>query len=284
MKLGIRPFQLHRGDPLAQVSLAARLGAGCVQLDAPPGELVEPIAAAARDAGIAIGSLCAMPGAILHDGEAGVRAVAGIAGAIESAARMRVPAVTVFAGEHPELDQAGVLQRFADRFGPLTARAEVLGVSLAMENCPLWNGERRRAGNLAHSPARWRQLFAAVPSPALGLDLDLGHLPALGIDPAAAIRAAAGRIRHVQIKDVAIDRDGLADHGCLGGMPHRFCLPGDGEIDFTACFAAFADVGYDGCAVVDVHGASEAEHARALAYLGDVLAAKASGPTRAAAR
>src|SRR5262249_48753077 len=94
--------------------------------------------------------------------------------------------------------------------------------------------------------------------------LDTGHMAYAGDDPVAAAAAYADRIKHVHLKDVrpevvkrAQTEDLSFQEAIEAGV---FTVPGDGEIDFVAIFAALARVGYDGWLIV------EAEQDPAKAY------------------
>ena len=60
--------------------------------------------------------------------------------------------------------------------------------------------------NLARTPAIWRRMFEAIPSPNFGLNYDPSHLVMQLIDPVAPIREFGPRIFHTHAKDMRIDR------------------------------------------------------------------------------
>src|SRR5438093_1068452 len=90
------------------------------------------------------------------------------------------------------------------------------------------------------------------PSPNLGLNFDPSHLIWQHIDYVRAIRAFAKRIIHVHAKDTRIDRDRLYATGILGLGWHTAKLPGLGEVDWGAFFAALTDAGYQGAVCIEV--------------------------------
>jgi sugar phosphate isomerase/epimerase len=132
--------------------------------------------------------------------------------------------------------------------------AESSGIALGIENCPMlfsadeWPGGK----NLATSPAIWRRIFAELNSPKLGLNIDPSHLIWQQIDAARCIREFAGKIVHVHAKDERIDRDKHYEAGTLGMGWHVPKLPGLGDVDWGAFFAALTDVGYNGPVCVEV--------------------------------
>lgn len=136
----------------------------------------------------------------------------------------------------------------------LLRHAEAAGVRVGIENCPMlfsrdeWPGGK----NLAVSPAVWRQLFETLPSPVLGLNFDPSHLVWQHIDYVRCIREFGPRIVHVHAKDTRIDRDRLYATGILGLGWHTAKLPGLGEVDWAAFFAALTDAGYRGPVCIEV--------------------------------
>jgi sugar phosphate isomerase/epimerase len=175
---------------------------------------------------------------------------------LELADRMEVPAVGTHAGQTPGLSVEDCLPRFAELFTGFCADAEARAVRIGIENCPMVEHKTGVRGNLAYSPEIWEAMFDAVPSPALGLELDPSHLPFLGIDYLAAVREFGDRIVHVHAKDIDIDerkrgRMGFygQSFGRLDGLGNgwwRFRAPGWGVIDWKALISALMEVGYEG--------------------------------------
>ena len=137
---------------------------------------------------------------------------------------------------------------------PLVAEVDDLGLRLGIENCPMLFGKDEWPGgkNLAVSPAIWRRLFADIPSPNFGLNLDPSHLTWLMIDPVPCIREFAGRLFHIHAKDARIDRDKLQDVGILGLDWHTPKLPGLGDVDWRDFFGALTDARFNGSVCVEV--------------------------------
>lgn len=141
----------------------------------------------------------------------------------------------------------------------VAAHAERAGIRVAIENCP-FDGQ-----NPVCTPEAWDALFAAVPSPALGICFDPSHCVWQGIDVRRTIRGYAARIYHAHAKDTELlpegrDRFGvagpqLADLGAEGSWPRhgwwRHRLPGLGEVDWNGFVTALADAGYAGYLTVE---------------------------------
>jgi len=82
-----------------------------------------------------------------------------------------------------------------------------------------------------------------VGSNALGVNLDLGHAAVYGEDPAESVQKCAGNITGIHLEDIV---------GGRGGK-HYHRIPGEGDIDFGAIFAALDDIGYDGFATMELY-------------------------------
>src|SRR5262245_46321017 len=118
---------------------------------------------------------------------------------ITAAARLGVGVVNTFIGRAHLLPVDDTWELFRSVWPPIVEHAESNRVKLGIENCPMlfskdeWPGGK----NLAISPAIWRQIFAELPSSALGLNIDPSHLVWLHIDYVRCIREFGSRIVHV---------------------------------------------------------------------------------------
>jgi sugar phosphate isomerase/epimerase len=164
--------------------------------------------------------------------------------------------VNTFVGRDPAKSIDENWTRFREVWPPLVALAEESGVRIGIENCPMlftadeWPGGK----NLAISPAIWRRMFAEIPSAAFGLNYDPSHLVWQQMDPITPIRDFADRLVHVHAKDVRVDRRRLNEVGILATPLeyHTPKLPGLGEVDWPAFFAALTDAGYTGPVCIEV--------------------------------
>jgi inosose dehydratase len=98
---------------------------------------------------------------------------------------------------------------------------------------------------------------------AVDLCLDTGHLFLGGADPAALARDAAGRVRHVHIKDVNATiaerlRRGETSYAeaVRGGL---YTPLGAGDLDIEAVLSSLREIGYDGWFVLEQDTALAAE-------------------------
>lgn len=191
---------------------------------------------------------------------------------MDAAPRLGVDVVNTFVGRDPSKSIDDNWPQFLAVWPPLVQRAEALGLRIGIENCPMFfSADEWPSGkNLAISPAVWRRMFAAIPSPAWGLNYDPSHLAWQMMDPVAPIAEFAHRFVHTHAKDVRLHRDRLNDVGILE-VPlayHSPVLPGRGEVDWPAFFAALHRAGYDGALAVEVedrdYEGSLADRQRAL--------------------
>jgi sugar phosphate isomerase/epimerase len=175
---------------------------------------------------------------------------------LQLAHRMNVPTVCTFAGQTPGRAVEDCLQPFATIFTEFCAEAEDLDIRIGIENCPMLDHKARTGENMAYSPEIWAAMFEAVPSQALGLEIDPSHLVYLGIDYIQAIQDFGDRIVHFHAKDIDIDERKRATlgfygqaFGKLGGFGNgwwRFRAPGWGVVDWYRVITALTDAGYEG--------------------------------------
>jgi sugar phosphate isomerase/epimerase len=174
---------------------------------------------------------------------------------IDAAAKLGVPTVGTFVGRDKTKNVPDNFREFRKVWPRLVGYAELRGVQIAIENCPMifsWD-EWPGGTNLASTPAAWDEMFSIVPSPSFGLNLDPSHLVWLMVDYERAVRDYASRIFHVHAKDMEIDRDGLYRNGTLSlGMGWQVPrLPGLGQVDWGRFLGALYRVGYDGVVSVE---------------------------------
>ncbi len=138
-------------------------------------------------------------------------------------------------GARFEPNAGKALPRVVESFGRLTRRAEQRGIILVLE--PLTFLETTAVETLEDLAA----VLDGVGSPALVAMLDTGHINvtarALGSEPIAYLQAHVDRLgprlQHLHIDDNNGDLD-------------AHLLPGEGNFDFTAAYAALRRAGYAG--------------------------------------
>ncbi|MFC7620269.1 sugar phosphate isomerase/epimerase family protein [Microlunatus sp. GCM10028923] len=113
----------------------------------------------------------------------------------------------------------------------IAPHAAAAGIRIAIEN---------HFRNVVEFPEDYRQIFAAVPEPAIGACLDTGHFAASGVDMIRFIDDFHDRIIHVDLKDA--------------GAPgtDRFVRFGEGVVDFAAVLGHARDRGYAGQLIIEL--------------------------------
>lgn len=141
---------------------------------------------------------------------------------------------------------------FAEALAPLCEAAADRGLRLGIEYEP---------GLLVETAAEVRAVIDRVGHPALGANLDIGHAICAGERFEEAIATLAGRIWNVHLEDIR-------------GTKHFHLVPGEGDVDFAAVFAALAAHGYDGFVTVELYTCAhraDAAAAGAIEHLAAIL-------------
>ncbi len=175
---------------------------------------------------------------------------------IDAAAALEVGVVNTFVGRDHALSVDANWPRFQEVWRPLLDHAETRNVKIAIENCPMlfsadeWPGGK----NLATTPAIWRRMFAEMPSPNFGLNLDPSHLIWQQIDYVAPLAEFKDRLFHIHAKDARVEHAALNEHGVLSypKLWHTPKIPGQGGVNWGAFMGALHDAGYTGHVAIEV--------------------------------
>ncbi|HEV7350418.1 sugar phosphate isomerase/epimerase family protein [Telluribacter sp.] len=175
---------------------------------------------------------------------------------IRGAAKLGVPVVNTFVGRDPARSIQDNLKQFADVWPGIVKVAEENNIKIGIENCPMFftNDEWPGGKNLAISPAVWDRMFEIIPSRALGLNYDPSHMIWQMMDEIKPIYQYKDRLHHIHLKDVKLYRDKLDRVGIMANPLeyHSPKLPGLGDVNWRAFFAALTDVRYRGPVVIEV--------------------------------
>jgi L-ribulose-5-phosphate 3-epimerase len=177
--------------------------------------------------------------ALLDDGWE--RRAAFVARAIDVAAELEAPVVSLWSGARPqELAPDAAWSRLTEAVAGLLDHAARGGVVLGFEPEP---------GMFVERLADFEALDAALGHPAaLGLTLDLGHCLCVEDDSVAAcVRRGAERLVHVHVEDM---RRGVHEH----------LMFGEGEMDVPAALSALREAGYGGLVAVELSRHAHAAH------------------------
>jgi sugar phosphate isomerase/epimerase len=207
-------------------------------------------------AGVEISSLGYYPNPLSPDAEEAKTAVAHIKKVIRASSMLGINKATTFIGRDWTKSVDANWPQFLRVWRPLIKYAEDNGVSVGIENCPMFfsNDEWPGGKNLASSPAIWRRMFQEIPSKNFGLNFDPSHLVWQHIDCLKAVLNFADRFVHVHAKDARIDRQNLDEVGTLATplKYHTPKLPGLGEVDWSKFLSVLSDCGYNGPVCIEV--------------------------------
>lgn len=175
---------------------------------------------------------------------------------IHMSALLGVNMVTTFIGRDQTKSVEENLELVRELWPPIIRQAEEEGVKVAIENCPMLFGKEQWPGgqNLFTTPKLWREIFRILPSENLGINYDPSHFVWQHIDYVKPIYEFADKIFHVHFKDIKLFHDKLDDVGIMA-YPLEFMspkLPGLGDVNWGRYVSALTDIGYDGCACVEV--------------------------------
>ncbi len=258
------------------VSFAAQTGYSCVEIMCwPPGKAerryagvthidvtdlsesnIDNIHKTLKENGIEISGLGYYPNPLEADEANSKFYIDHIKKVIDAAKLLGLANVNTFIGRDHTSNIEDNFARFKDLWPPIIKHAEKQGVKIGIENCPMFfsNDEWPGGKNLASSPVIWRRMFEEIPSANFGLNYDPSHLVWQFMDYIKPIHEFADRIFHVHIKDAKVLRDELNNVGILANplQFHQPKLPGLGDVDWTRFLSALNEIGYEGCACVEV--------------------------------
>jgi sugar phosphate isomerase/epimerase len=258
ISLGLRLSGVLRGLSFDEVVAFAK-DTGLDVLDLPP----DPAAMeACRTQGVGIGTVdgIAMGELVSADDAERERAVTALCEQIGGLPK--AGAHTLFLCLVPKSNEQAIarsLDYFKDSFPTVAKACEASGVRIAFEG---WPGPTPYQHTLGYTPEVWRAMFAAVPSPALGLCYDPSHLVRLGIDYLRVLEEFRDRIHHCHGKDTALLPEGHYLYGhdfpALDPVPRfsggawRYCVPGAGTANWATIADALERVGYAGCVSIEL--------------------------------
>ena len=151
----------------------------------------------------------------------------------EVAQKVGSPVVTI-RSEGKSDDKEATQQEFK-LFKKLSERAESRGVTLAI---------KPHVESSVYNIATVMQMLDAVPSPGLGVNLDIMHLYLAGDDPSEGVRKFGKRIVHAHFRD--------CPHRDLSKFTPESIIPGRGVMDIPKILKSLKNIGYDKAIDVDV--------------------------------
>lgn len=209
-----------------------------------------------RQKNVEISSLAFYPNTMDGDLEKRAHNIAHLKKVIEASARLGINMVTTFIGRDQTKSVEENIELFREIWPDIIAYAAERKVKIAIENCPMLFGRDQWPGgqNLMTTPAIWRKLFAIIDSPYFGINYDPSHFIWQQMDYIRPIYEFRDKIFHVHFKDIKLHRDKLNDCGIMA-YPLDYMspkLPGYGDVNWGQYVSALTDIGYDGCACIEV--------------------------------
>lgn len=209
-----------------------------------------------KEANVTISALGYYPNPLDPDEERSGYYIEHIKQVIRGAAKLNIPVVTTFIGRNPAKSIKENLAKFADVWPAIVKVAEENNVKIGIENCPMFFTDDEWPGgkNLAISPAVWDRMFEIIPSPIFGLNYDPSHMIWQMMSETKPIYDYKDRLHHIHLKDAKVYKDKLDRVGIMANPLeyHSPKLPGLGDVNWRAFFAALTDVRYRGPVVIEV--------------------------------
>ena len=175
---------------------------------------------------------------------------------IDAASFLGIGMVTTFIGRVTDRTVEDNLELFREIWPPIIRYAGDKNVRIAIENCPMlfdasnWPGGQ----NLFTSPVLWRELFSIISEENFGINFDPSHFVWQQMDYIAPVYEFRDRIFHVHFKDIKLYPEKLRECGVMA-YPLSYMtpkIPGYGDVNWPRFVSALTDIGYDGCACVEV--------------------------------
>lgn len=258
MKIGLRIPGEGRKMPFEEFcKWAASEGFEAVDV----GLVTDEVKQAADAAGLEIGTSDLSLGDVVSAEAAKVReASARAREAIDAAAAHGVTRMFAVIGvADPAKGRAANFEIWKHTWPPIVQYAEANGVRICIEG---WPGMPPHYPCLGCTPEMLRAIFEVCPSPALGINFDPSHLVRMGIDYKRFLYEFGARVYHVHGKDTQLDAERLYEHGNLcpslrkprafGEGWWRYCIPGEGVVDWLFVARCLEDGGFDGIISVEL--------------------------------
>lgn len=257
MTIGFRiPGALGR-LPLSELAAWAKAeGFAAIDLGSPDAERVSAV----RGAGLEVGTIDLSGTREMLSPDPAVRAQ-GIAAATANLEAMGAlgarKAFCTFFPVDPDQSRKTSFENWCLSFPEIGKVAAAHGIRFAVEG---WPGPKESA--LGVTPETLRAMFAADPTGTLGINYDPSHLIRVGVDHRRFLREFADKVVHAHGKDTRLDPEGAYLYGHLGpsmdqvvgwgGGDWRYCIPGEGDADWTWICAELDRVGYAGHICVEL--------------------------------
>ena len=216
----------------------------------------EHVLEVSRNRNVEISSLAFYPNTLDPDPDKRAANIAHLNAVIDASAKLNVGMVTSFIGRDQTKNMEDNLLIMEQVWPSILDHAQMLGVKIAIENCPMLFGPDQWPGgqNLMTSPANWRRVFEILPYDNLGINFDPSHFIWQQMDYIRPIYEFKDKIFHVHYKDIKVDHDKLSDCGILA-YPLDYMepkIPGLGDVDWGKYVSALTDIRYKGYTCIEV--------------------------------
>lgn len=189
---------------------------------------------------------------------------------IRLAHKLNVPFVGTYLGKNTMISMEENFVLAKEVFKPILEYAEILGVKILIENCPMpsWNPEGYPS-TITYSPELIKKLFEVFPNSNLGLNFDPSHMYWMGIDYLKFAEEFSSKIFSLHIKDVTANVNRFNKFGLYGKKVtksndfdygyYKTVQPGYGDIDWISLFKILHFHGFDGPIEIEYRTCSEKE-------------------------
>ena len=159
---------------------------------------------------------------------------------IDLAVQLDTQNISIGSGYPPEgVDREVAWQWMREAIEEALAYAKPRGVHLNIESEPAL---------LVGTPDDVERLLKEIPSPALGVNADIGHWYVCEEDVSTQIRRFKDRIHGADIEDIAL----------VDGKPrHYHLVPGDGDMPLEEIFQTFQEIGFEEWYTIELYSLSD---------------------------
>ena len=176
---------------------------------------------------------------------------------IDASAKLGINMVNTFVGRMQTKTIEENFAEFAKVWPPIIKFAEERGVKIAIENCPMLFSRDQWPGglNIASSPANWRRMFEIIDSANFGLNFDPSHFVWLQMDYVKPIYEFKDKDLPQSISRTRKSTMIVFERVGIMGYPMHYMIakiPGHGQVDWGKFVSALSEVGFAGCACVEV--------------------------------
>lgn len=231
-------------------------GVSHIDIDALDQEQADSMLAFMEAHGVHLSALAYYPNPLDENLQAREVAVNHLHKMIDKAPLLKVPYITTFIGKMQHAGEDENWEAFLSVWPELIRHAEEKGVTICIENCPMYFTKDEWPGgkNLASSPRFWKKMFDAIPSANFALNYDPSHFVIQQMDYIQPMYQFADRIKHFHIKDVRFYKEKYDQCGFMVPPLNYIApkLPGLGDVNWGKVVSTLNDIGYRGDILIEV--------------------------------